>query len=89
MMECHVFCWGKEVPDGKDIEVLKAHRQIGEEMGAVRKIVAIFRSAVGDGRADSGSSIERSAAARAFDWHGSRIIGSRGLWRGCRPPPAP
>jgi hypothetical protein len=32
-MESAIFCWEREVPDGKEIEVLKARRQIGEAMG--------------------------------------------------------
>jgi hypothetical protein len=32
-MESDMFCCGREVPHGKEIEVLKARRQIGEEMG--------------------------------------------------------
>jgi hypothetical protein len=41
-MECDILCCGREVPDEKEIEVQKALRQIGEEIGAVRKIDGIF-----------------------------------------------
>jgi hypothetical protein len=64
-MENDISCCGKEVPDGKEIEVLRVRRQIGEEMGAVRKIVGIFGSAGGDVRVGSGSSVDRSAILAA------------------------
>jgi hypothetical protein len=64
-MKSDIFCWGREVPDEKEVKVLEARRQIGEEMEAVPKIVGIFSSAAGDGRADSGSSVERSAILAA------------------------
>jgi hypothetical protein len=32
-MKLDIFCCGREVPDEKEIEVLKAHKQVGEEMG--------------------------------------------------------
>jgi hypothetical protein len=41
-MECDIFCCGREIPDEKEIEVLKALRQIGEATEAVRKIDVIF-----------------------------------------------
>jgi hypothetical protein len=41
-MESDIFCRGREVPDEKEIEVLKARRQVGEEMRTVGKIVGIF-----------------------------------------------
>jgi hypothetical protein len=41
-MECEIFCCGREVSDEKEIEVLKAGRQIGEEMAAVPKMAGIF-----------------------------------------------
>jgi hypothetical protein len=59
-MESDIFCCDREVPDGKEIEALKAGSQIGEEMEAVRKIVGIFGSAAGDGMTVSESSVERS-----------------------------
>jgi hypothetical protein len=41
-MECDIFCCGREIPDEKEIEVLKTLRQIGKENWAVRKIDGIF-----------------------------------------------
>jgi hypothetical protein len=41
-MEFDIFCCGREVPEEKEIEVLKADRQVGEEMGTVGKIIGIF-----------------------------------------------
>jgi hypothetical protein len=41
-MESDIFCCSREVPDEKEIEAVKAHNHVGEEIGAVRKIDGIF-----------------------------------------------